>query len=441
MVKLASALSRLQATKVLVVGDILLDMYTFGKARRISPEAPVAIVQVLEEKYLPGGAGNVALNLVSLGAEVVVLGRIGNDWAGNSLISSFSQENIGVNSLFIQENYRTPVKNRIIADNQQIVRVDDEQIIPLSELVEEKIIESFPELFHGINIVAISDYGKGFLTTTLLNALISYAKKMKIPVITDPKGSDFSKYFGTTIIKPNLSEAYAAANMPVGSDLEKVAAKILELSGSDLLMVTRSEAGISLFSSTGSRYDFPVHVKQVKDVTGAGDTVLAMFTHALANELSYQEAAQLCNVAAGIAIEQIGCARVTLSEIAHRLLERDVKNKVFDEEHIFALQQVLNDSPFNVLVLSNSQTMSFSIFDAIKTLASNGENLLLFIKDEEPNEKLIEILSSLVEVNFILVHENNLRTLLRKVTPKECYQLHSDELTKIDFSMRQTVFI
>ena len=434
MVKLANMLSRLNPSKVLVVGDMLLDSYTLGKARRISPEAPVAIVNVLYEEHRPGGAGNVILNLLSLGAQVAAIGRVGRDWAGQTLSDALISEGVDVNAIVIQEGYRTPVKNRVIADNQQIVRIDHEQIIPLDETLEKKLIDSLPALLSGIKVVALSDYGKGFLTAPFLAALIQQANQMGIIVITDPKGHDFAKYTGTTIIKPNLSEAYAAANLPSHAALEKVASRILEQTQASLLMITRSEAGISLFDSSGIRYDFPVHAKEVKDVTGAGDTVLAMLAHALANQLSYEEAAHLCNVAAGIAIEYVGCARVTLSDLAHRMLEHNMSNKVFDQEHLFVLQEVLKGKPFNLLILSQTDQLTRNLFQAIKSLASETEDLLIYVEDEEPGETFVDMLSSLREVRFIVVQLDSLKSLCQYATPKEAYLFDSDreQLTAVE---------
>lgn len=421
MVKLANILSRLNPAKILVIGDMLLDSYTIGKARRISPEAPVAVLNVVREEHRPGGAGNVILNLLSLGAEVVAVGRVGNDWAGQTLSVALQRESVDVRMVVPQEGYFTPVKNRIIADNQQIVRIDHEQIIPLNESLEQYIIDQLDELLTGVKIIAISDYGKGFLTPTLLAVLIQKANQRGIPTITDPKGHDFKKYQGTTIIKPNLNEAYAAANLPGAASLENVAAHVLSHCQARLLMVTRSEAGISLFNKEGVRFDFPVHAKEVKDVTGAGDTVLAMFAHALANELSYEEGAQLCNVAAGIAIEHVGCARVSLSDLALRLFEHNISHKIFDEEHLFVLKEVLKLTTFSILMLSQIDSLTPALFLMIKELSKEKKSLLIYVDQIDPNEVFLDMLSSLQEVNFIVLHVESLKSLCHEANPSSIY--------------------
>lgn len=431
MVRLTGTFSRINPCRVMVVGDLILDTYTIGKARRISPEAPVAIVHVQNEESRPGGSGNVILNLVSLGAEVVAVGRVGDDAAGRLLRNALEEEGVNTKGILIQSPYPTPIKNRIIADNQQIVRVDHEQFMLITEQMEQEVINKFSSLLEGVQVVAISDYGKGFLSKTLLEAVIAQAQALNIPVITDPKGVDFSKYSGTTLIKPNLSEAYAAANLLPGAPLEEVARRILDLTSAQTLMITRSEAGITLFHRNGQREDFPVRVREIKDVTGAGDTVLATLACSIANQLSMAESAQLCNVAAGIAIEHFGCARVTLSELARRLLEFDVVNKVFDEEHIFALQQALKGQKCVLLGLSGSQGLTSAIFNSIRKLAKQ-DHLLVYLKEENPSEEFVNILASLHDVDFIILKTESLRHLCTLIEPTEIYQLEEESLQALE---------
>lgn len=422
--QLANTLSRLKPAKVMVIGDMLLDSYTFGKTRRLSPEAPVAIVHVHHEEHRPGGAGNVALNLISLEAKVVIVGRVGNDWAGQTLCNALENEGVENHSIYRQESYRTPVKNRVIAENQQVVRIDHEKIISLDIQLEDKIIADLPTLMEGVDVIALSDYGKGFLTTPLLKAITAEAKKRKIVVITDPKGHDFTKYHGTTIIKPNLSEAYAAANLPSTAPLTAVAKRILEITDAEILMITRSEAGISLFDRKGEQFDFPVQVKEVKDVTGAGDTVLAMFAHALANQLSYAEAVQLCNVAAGIAIEHVGCARVSLSDLAKRLQESHLSHKVFDYEQLFVLQKILHNKKFNLLILKEKESITTPLYQAIKQLTTEEMPLVVSVIEQRPEQIFIDMLASLKEISFILIHQESVQLL----NPASVYCFENDKL-------------
>lgn len=436
MVKLIGMLSRLGPVKVLVIGDFMLDAYTTGKIQRISPEAPVPVLNAHSEESRPGGAGNVVLNLCALGAKVIVAGRVGRDYAGEEIRAALEHEGVDVRGLLFQKRYKTPVKNRLIADSQQLLRVDFETPTPLPEELEQELIQKLPDLMDECQIVAISDYGKSFLSTTLLAVVIEMAKAHHIPVIVDPKGIDFTKYRGATILKPNLAEAYAAARLSQDISLDEVAATVLKTCGVDQLMITRSQAGISLFKRSGERLDFPVRSKEVKDVTGAGDTVLSMLSVALANGLDIKYAAQLANIAAGMVIERIGCAQVSLSDMAERLMEFDEENKIFDGEHFFALQQSLKGKRCSVLSLEGSQGMSTAIFKSLRKLAAKDpENkLVVYVRDPQPDKEFISLLSSLSDVDFIVIECSSLKNLCELIKPAEIYAIEGSKLVDLEMS-------
>lgn len=421
-------LSRFNPVRVLVVGDFMLDTYTTGKVKRVSPEAPVSILHVEQEESWAGGAGNVALNLVALGARVSVIGRVGQDIAGDEVKECLERQGVETEGLIYQKGFKTPVKNRLIADRQQVLRVDFETVTALPDSIEQEIVATIPKLLQDVQIVAISDYAKGFLTRALLKSLIGMANAQGIPVIVDPKGDDFARYNGATIVKPNLSEAYAAAHLMSPEPLEKVAKAIFATCKIDFLLVTKSEAGIALFHRDGSVQDFPVRSKEVKDVTGAGDTVLATISLALANSLDIKYAAQLANIAAGIAIERSGCARVDLSDLAERLLEFDVENKIFDEEHLYALQQVLKGKRYIVLGLDTRMGMGAEVFKTLRKLAGKDQEkkLIVYIKDDEPNEDFILMLSSFSEVDFIVLKCESLKSLCDVIHPHQVYTMEVD---------------
>jgi rfaE bifunctional protein kinase chain/domain len=426
MVTLTGSFSRLSAVKIAVIGDYMLDTYTIGKARRISPEAPVAVVNVLSEEQRAGGAGNVVLNLLSMGATVLAIGRIGDDSAGQKLNEIFMSEGLSTAGFFVQDGYQTPVKNRIIAENQQIVRVDHERPSALCEQLEKRVIDALPRLLDGIEVIAISDYAKGFLSRSLLSAIIEYAQKHKRIVIADPKGTDFSKYSGATIIKPNLSEVYAAANLPVDAPIEHAAAKALEIGNAPFLMVTRSEAGISLFYRNGERHDFPVRVHEVKDVTGAGDTVLAMLACALASGLDIREAVPLCNIAASIAIERLGCARISLSDLARKMLKLDSGNKVFDCEHIFALQQALKGEKVFALNLQHCTKLDDSTFQMIREFGNiQGQHLIVYLGVANSSSLFVSMLKELLAVDYILIGEMEFDSVCEVLEIEEVNVVHS----------------
>jgi rfaE bifunctional protein kinase chain/domain len=419
MVNLSAALSGLKPKKVLVIGDIVLDTYTIGKAKRISPEAPVAVVNPYKMENRPGMAGNVALNVVALGASVSLLARIGDDAIGVTLRDLLKSEGIDTSSLVVEKGFHTHSKNRIIADQQQIVRVDHEVIAPLSELAEEKIISDLPVILEGVDAVAISDYGKGFLTISLLSSIIEKAKERGIPVIADPKGLDFTRYAGVTLIKPNYGEAILAANLGEGAPLDAVAKKILSAAQSEMLLITRSSEGATLFDHGGNRYDYPVvDVREVADVTGAGDTVLAMLSVCIANRMSMETAIPLCNVAGGISVERFGCAQVTLGDIAHRLLRFDDSCKVFNEEHLFALQKVLGDKKAIVLTVTLEEGITKQLYQRIQGAVRENHALIVYVRDETPDPLMVELLSSVRYIDAIFICSKSLGKFCELLEPE-----------------------
>lgn len=433
MVKLSGLLSQFDTVHVLVMGDFVLDVYTTGKIRRMSPEAPVPILHVEKEENRPGGAGNVVVNLISLGAKVTAVGRIGYDFAGDWLQNFLEKEGVNVQALLFQRGYKTPVKNRLIAEAQQILRFDREEIVELLEDLEKELIHKLPNLLEGVQIIAISDYGKGFLTESLLKAVIRLAKDHEIPVVVDPKGENFSKYSGATMLKPNLSEATIAAKLPKASSLDQVAQSIFSQCCIEMLLITRSEEGMSLFTQAGHASDFSVPSKEVKDVTGAGDTVLAMISIALANLMDINHAVQLSNIAAGIVIEKLGCARVTLSSIAQRLLELDVENKIFEEQHLFALQQTLKDVRYTVLGVDSQKGMSTALFCTLRKLSSKKlhQKLIIYICNLHPDQEFVLLLSSLSEVDFIVLKSESLKNLCKMIRPERMFIMDHSQLVPL----------
>lgn len=431
MVKLAGIFRSIQPFSVLVLGDFMLDTYTTGRVRRISPEAPVPVLEVQSVESRPGGAGNVVLNLAALGAKTIACGRLGRDGDGEHLSRLLSQEGIDPSGLILEHPFRTPVKNRLIGDSQQLLRVDCETVAPLQAQYESEVIAFLEKMIPEVHVVAISDYGKGFLTRPILAAAIEICRRANVPAVVDPKGIDFSKYKGAHLIKPNLSEAYAAAKMPSSSSLDDVAAELLRATDADRLLITRSEAGMSLYEKEKDRVDFPVRSREVKDVTGAGDTVLSLICLGIANGLEIDASVQLANVAAGIAIERIGCAQISLSEIAQRLLEIDSDTKLFDENHTYALRKVLQDRKYEILVLNSHQEMTGGLFRALFELSTHSAELLIYIRGKEPTQEFVHLLSSLKEVDFIILQTESLKHLCEAIHPAEIYTLENDCLIKI----------
>ena len=420
MVKLTQAMGALTSRTVLLLGDFMLDHYTIGKVKRISPEAPVPVLNVDEQFDRPGGAGNALLNLVSLGLKVIPIGRLGADNAGQRICESFRKEGIDCKGLFLQTAYATPVKNRLIADNQQLLRLDFEEG-STALLVEEEVLSFYKEKLSQVDLVAISDYGKGFLTPSLLRAVITLAKEKKIPVIVDPKGKDFSRYRGATIIKPNLSEAQSASRKPLTASLREIALDLLDQTEIEALFITKADKGISLFFRNEEEAHFPVaDVRLVRDVTGAGDTVLAVLACCLANGLPLGEAAKLSNIAAGIAVGLVGCARVSLADIRGRLYEEDVMNKICDQKNLFLVEKVLTENSFVLFNLASAEALGREFFINLRQV-SQTTHLQVFIFFQEADAETLHFLATLEEVDFLITDQLCLESLLSHFTPEKIF--------------------
>lgn len=428
--KLTGLLSRLAPVRVLLIGDFMLDAYTIGVIERISPEAPVPILHAKHEENRPGGAGNVALGLVSLGAQVFAVGRVGADEAGRALFTQLYEEGVEVDGLLSDPRYKTPKKNRLIAAAQQIMRIDFEENIPCSEELEERLIVAIENCIDEVDIIAVSDYGKGLFVPSLLEKIISLGKEKNLPVIIDPKGTDFTKYRNATLIKPNLKETKLASGLHPNAPLSDMAAKILESTGAAMLLVTKSNDGMSLFFPDGEAQDFPVRSREVKDVTGAGDTVLAMICVALANRFPIETAVHLANLAAGIAIERIGCARITLTDLASRLLEVDRESKVFDEEHLFALREALRGEKSLLVSLEGVEEQCLRDFRHLHALSQSHKDsfLIVYVRSSAVSDTYLSLLSSLKEVDFLVLPGKALESLVASLEPALFYEIAEGEL-------------
>lgn len=431
MVNLLDSFKGLHPVKVGVIGDFVVDKYIFGSVGRISPEAPVPVVLAEEIKYVPGMAGNVALNLQSLGASVYLFGRIGIDAEGELFVNYLKDSSIITNGVVQEEGYRTPLKERVISQSQQLLRVDYEQTTALKNETQQKILSQLKEAIPYLDLIALSDYQKGLLTFSFVQKIIEISKEFNVKVIVDPKGKDFTKYKGAFMIKPNLNEAYLAANMERQVKLGTVASYLLEQSLADHLLITRSEEGMSLFSNHLIQQDFPVMTREVKDVTGAGDTVLSMLSLGIANHLPLDAACILANIAASLVIQKIGCARVTLSEIAESILQKESFAKVFEERHLYALHQILSKHDFVILIVEKESFITQELFKSIKQAKElKNHKLLVYVDDSEAIELLL-FLSSLQDVDYILKSRSDLSHLLGNLKPQKAYRYSSSKLFEV----------
>jgi len=312
---------RARQLSALVVGDLMLDEYLWGTVDRISPEAPVQVVEVNREDLRLGGAGNVVNNLLALGCRVAVASVVGGDENGTLLQHTFTGKGADVVGVIEDPLRQTSRKTRVIAAHQQIVRIDRESREPLSPGCEERLISYLRGHAADYQVILVSDYQKGVLTPAVLAALMAIGRESGIPVVVDPKGNDYVKYRGATILTPNRKEAEAAAGIAIGdaASLEQAAARLIGQADLAALLITRSEEGMSLFRRDGEPVHIPTMAREVFDVTGAGDTVLAVLGLALAGGWPLPEAAWLANQAAGIAVSKLGTSTVSPDEIIEEI--------------------------------------------------------------------------------------------------------------------------
>ncbi|MCL2485902.1 MAG: D-glycero-beta-D-manno-heptose-7-phosphate kinase [Endomicrobia bacterium] len=309
---------------VLVVGDIMIDKFIWGKVSRISPEAPVPVVEVTKETETLGGAGNVANNITALGGKAFVVGTIGDDFTGGSLISLLKEKSVNPDYLVCDLQRPTIIKTRIIAASQQVVRVDKEIKGNFNLSTESKIIDNIEKLIPKFNAVIISDYGKGVVSPKVLHRTIALAKKYKIPVTVDPKIENFKKYKKVTTMTPNTKEAIEgmnAKNIKTDEDMINLGKKILKTLNSESVLITRSEKGMTLIERNNKVTNIPTRAKEVFDVTGAGDTVISTMTLALAAGANLATAAEIANFAAGIVVGKLGTATTNPEELKKTISE------------------------------------------------------------------------------------------------------------------------
>lgn len=294
---------------VAVVGDVMIDNYFRGKVERISPEAPVPVVQVRDKSYKVGGAANVALNLRSFKSSVSLFSVRGNDVEGEMLGETLRNEGISTDYLLLDYDRRTTIKTRIIGNNQQVLRIDEEDVFPISAAIEDKIIQSFKTEIAGFDAVILEDYNKGVLTPRLIRSIIKTANDANVPVVVDPKKENFFEYRDATLFKPNRKELIEGLHLE--TDLrhpDEIRSAILEIHrelSPKYVMLTLSEDGVVIYD--GAHFEFiPAHTRKIYDVSGAGDTVISVAALCLAAGLPPEVIADLANLAGGLVCEKPG---------------------------------------------------------------------------------------------------------------------------------------
>jgi len=333
-----TVLAQFASRRILVVGDLMLDRFSYGSVGRISPEAPAAVINLNRVEEAVGGAGNVARNIASLGAHCLLVGMVGADEAADTIRRRLEElPDVEPHLIDVPERVTT-LKSRFVANlhNTHLLRADVEDSSPISAPLQDRLVRVVTELLPQADAVLLSDYGKGLLTDPAIRRIIDAARKAGKPVVVDPKGANYQRYAGAEFLTPNLGELGQAAAAPVDSEEHQVAAarKLIELTGSHGILVTRGEHGVLVVPAAGEPVSFTATARRVIDVSGAGDTLAAGFTLALASGASIANSARLANYAAGIAVSKFGTACVTPRELEDVLLSRPdfhIRTKIFHD--------------------------------------------------------------------------------------------------------------
>jgi len=333
-------LQSLPKLKFLVAGDLILDKYVWGSAERISPEAPIPVVIVTREEFRLGGAGNVVNNLLALGCGVQIASVIGDDDSGDVLKQCLVGQGVSTAGVQRAPERTTTCKTRILANNQQMVRLDQESCVAIDPLQEDQLLSFVESTIGSVDVVLLSDYLKGVLTDRVLAEIIRLSKKVSCPVLVDPKGENFSRYKGASLLTPNQKEAELAAGIKIHSPESLLAVGSylqyeLEL---ESLLITRGSYGMSLFSEDPPEH-FAADARAVYDVSGAGDTVISLCAAGLAKGLSFSATAELANLAAGIVVGKVGTATVSSAELLVAALKKDQNfhSKILSQERLTAV--------------------------------------------------------------------------------------------------------
>src|SRR5574344_2882647 len=407
---------------ILVIGDLMIDHYLWGSCDRISPEAPVQVVNVKKENSVLGGAGNVINNLVSLGSSVEVISVIGDDSVANELKTLLSNIGVAFDNLVVEKGRKTSKKSRLMASNQQVLRYDSESVDEISKNSSNKILEILEKNIKNYSAIILSDYKKGVLTTTLTQDIIKLANRHKIKVLADPKGKDFSKYKGAYTLTPNKKEAMEATNIDIKDEKSLVEAlkSLKQNCNLEVSLITLSEQGIAIFDD--ELFTSPTAAREVFDVTGAGDTVIASITFALSCGVDIKKALYFANLAAGVVVGKIGSATASLDEIYEYEYQLNKSSssshiKTFDEIeklakklHSQGKKIVFTNGCFDILHVGHVKYLEEAkSYGDVLILGLNADSSVRKLKGESrpinSQDDRAYILASLESVDYVVIFE------------------------------------
>jgi len=418
-------MEEIKKPNILVIGDLMIDHYLWGKTDRISPEAPVQVIEVEKETTVLGGAGNVVNNLVALGADVMVISVVGDDKNADELTQMLEEINVR-HYLICDENRKTTKKSRIIASHQQVVRYDHESKEDISQESESLITVGLLNILEQFDVVLVSDYGKGVITNSLMGKINFCASGHDVKVLVDPKGDDYTKYIGSYLLTPNKKEATLATNIEISDDSSlKVALKKLHNTAClQIPMITLSEDGIAILDEDNNVIKKPTVAREVYDVTGAGDTVLASLGYCLAKDDNIIEAIEFANLAAGVVVGKIGSATATIEEIEEY---KSSLHKSSIDSHIKTFEQiektverlrkknkkiVFTNGCFDILHKGHVQYLDKAkSFGDVLILGLNSDSSVKALKgDNRPiniQDDRAYILAALESVDYVVIFDDN----------------------------------
>lgn len=428
-----NVISRIKPAPILVAGDVMVDEYVMGDVERISPESPVPVLLARQRHRRLGGAGNVVRNVVSMGGTVALFATIGADSAGEWFKKHCSE--IGVDTFWLKSEVSRPttIKTRVVARNQQIVRIDEEYNGNIPENIEKKVIDDIRAVTPQVKSVIVSDYGKGFLSDAVLESLFKSAKTEGAPSLVDPKGRDFTRYVGATYITPNLREASLASGIDIKDNLtlEKAGRILLDQTQAQGIVITRGKEGITLVTPSKSQ-DFPVKPVEIVDVTGAGDTVIATLALAVGSGLSIEEAIQMANLAASLVVARFGAASVTLEEMRNslnnwsqvkKIVNRSEVERIIRNHRLQGQSIVFTNGCFDLFHIGHLDILrKASTFGDILIVAVNSNESVQRIKNKDrpivDEKDRLEIVSALNFVDYaVLFDEDTPYNLIRDIKP------------------------
>lgn len=420
---------------IIVIGDIMLDRYYWGKVARISPEAPVPVVKVTRKTRSMGGAGNVARNLAGLKCPLSLLAVCGNDTEGAYLSRTLTAEKID-HHLAVSAEHPTTTKTRVIGQGQQLLRLDEEETGAIAKAVETELLQQFESRIDSAGAVILSDYGKGIFNGDFAQKIITRCKSKNIPVFVDPKGGDWQRYSGAACITPNESEFSLIAPFDPGSDadLEVKAGEIIAALDLSHLLVTRGARGMSLLSPGRAAVHIPTKAREVYDVSGAGDTVIACLAAAKAAGLSMAAAAKLANTAAGVVVGKLGTWPINSLELKQALLGREIagKDKIADREQSAQIADQWRKEG-NRVVFTNGcfDILHIGHMKILKAAAEHGHKLIVGLNSDAsvgrlkgdarpvvPEEERASLLSNMESVDLVVIFEEDTPLeLIKEIKP------------------------